>query len=128
MASRLLLLTLLLCSLAATQAQLRLFNLRASGLPSGLLGTTDGYVKVFCGSSLLGETSVRNNTPNPWWAEEFTYFSAAENDTLKLEVLDSDYGFDDRLGICQRQMKLGTHEHDCYLEKGGVLHYEYTLS
>ncbi|XP_040898783.1 perforin-1-like [Toxotes jaculatrix] len=127
MASSLPLLLLVLCSLTEAEAQLRLFNLRASNLPSNILGTTDGYVKVFCGSATLGETSVRNNDQNPWWEEEFTHFMAQENDVLRLEVHDSDFLFDDLLGVCQRQMKLGTHEHDCFLEKGGILHYSYTL-
>ncbi|XP_029916800.1 perforin-1-like [Myripristis murdjan] len=120
-------LLLALCSLVVVQAQLRLFNLRATGLPADLLGITDGYVKVFCGSGVLGETSVRHNNANPWWEEEFVHFKAQQNDVLRLEVFDSDPIFDDLLGICQRQIKVGTHEHDCFLEKGGTLHYAYTL-
>ncbi|XP_060928147.1 perforin-1-like [Limanda limanda] len=127
MASSLLLLLLLLYSLTVAVAQLRLFNLRASDLHSNILGTPDAYVKVFCGSADLGETSVRNNNPNPWWEEEFTHFKAQQNDILRLEVHDSDFLFDDLVGVCQRQIKLGTHEHDCYLERGGTLHYSYTL-
>ncbi|XP_044053340.1 uncharacterized protein LOC122876745 isoform X2 [Siniperca chuatsi] len=127
MVSSLLLFLLVLCSLTVAQAQLKLFNLQASNLPSSILGTTDGYVKVFCGSVPLGETSVRNNNPNPWWEEEFTHFKAQKNDILQLEVHDSDFIIDDLLGVCQRQIKLGTHEHDCFLEKGGILHYSYTL-
>ncbi|XP_076588045.1 perforin-1-like [Chaetodon auriga] len=127
MASSLPLLLLVLCSLTGTEAQLRLFNLRASDLPTNLLATTDGFVKVFCGSISLGETSVRNNDPNPWWEEEFTYFQVQENDILKLEVYDSDILFDDLVGACHRELKRGTHEHDCYLERGGILHYSYTL-
>lgn len=127
MVSSLLLLLLVLCSLTVAEAQLKLFNLRASNLPSTILGTTDGYVKVFCGSAPLGETSVRNNNQNPWWEEEFTHFKAQENDVLRLEVHDSDFIFDDLLGVCQRQIKLGTHEHNCFLDKGGILHYAYSL-
>ncbi|XP_071392161.1 perforin-1-like [Centroberyx affinis] len=128
MASSLSSLLLVLCSLAAVEARLQLFNLRASDLPSGLLGTTDGYVKVFCGSATLGETSVRDNNANPWWDEKFSHFGARQNDVLRLEVYDSDFLYDDLLGICQRQIKMGTHEHDCFLKKGGTLHYSYTLS
>lgn len=127
MVSSLLLLLLVLCSLTVAEAQLKLFNLRASNLPSTILGTTDGYVKVFCGSAPLGETSVHNNNQNPWWEEEFTHFKAQENDVLRLEVHDSDFIFDDLLGVCQRQIKLGTHEHNCFLDKGGILHYAYSL-
>ncbi|XP_008300465.1 perforin-1-like [Stegastes partitus] len=128
MTSGLPLLLLVLGSLSAAEAQLMVFNLRASDLPAGILATTDGYVKVFCGSASLGETSVRNNDQNPWWEEKFTYFQAHENDVLRLEVHDSDILFNDLLGICQRQIKLGTHEHDCFLKSGGILHYSYTLS
>lgn len=127
MASSLPVLLLVLCSLTVAQSQLRLFDLRASDLPSGLFGTTDGYVEVFCGSNALGKTSVRKNNTHPWWEEEFAYFNAQENDVLRLEVHDSDFFFDDLLGVCQRQIKLGTHKHDCFLEKGGTLHYTYTL-
>lgn len=128
MASALPLLVLLVFSLSSAQAQIKVFDLRASDLPSSLLGTTDGYVKVFCGAASLGKTSIRNNNKHPWWEEEFQHFSAQENDVLKLEVLDSDFLFDDLIGVCQRQVKPGTHSHDCFLEKGGTLHYSYTLS
>lgn len=128
MASALPLLVLVLFSLGVAQAQIRVFDLRASDLPGNLLGTTDGYVKVFCGSASLGETSVRNNNRNPWWEEDFQYFNTQENDILRLEVHDSDFLFDDLLGVCQRQIKKGTHDHNCFLEKGGTLHYSYTLN
>ncbi|XP_028313701.1 synaptotagmin-3-like [Gouania willdenowi] len=126
MASSLLLL-LLLCT-ASVSAQLRIFGLRARGLPSDLLGTTDGYVKVFIGTTILGQTSVRHNNANPWWDEEFAYFKVQENDLLRLEVHDDDFLFDDLLGVCQRPVKEGTHTHECYLEKKGTLFYTYTLS
>ncbi|KAK1895250.1 Perforin-1 [Dissostichus eleginoides] len=123
------LLLLVLCTLTVAEAQLKLFNLRASKLHSGILGTPDAYVKFFCsGSATLGETSVRNNDRNPWWEEEFTYVNARENDTMRLEVHDQDIGLDDLLGVCQRQIKLGTHAHECFLEEGGSLHYTYSLS
>lgn len=82
--------------------QLKVFDLRAKGLPSGLLGITDGYVKVFRGAAFLGKTSVRNNQANPWWSEEFSHFSGTSKDLLKLEVWDSDFIFDDLLGTCIR--------------------------
>lgn len=128
MASRLpLLLLLVLCSLSMTEGQIKVYNLRASDLPSNLLGTTDGYVKVNLGSINLGKTSVRNNNKNPWWEEEFLYFDAKEGDTLRLELHDSDVLFDDLLGVCQRQLRWGSYEINCFLEKGGTLHYSYTL-
>lgn len=104
-----------------------MFNLKASDLPSNLLGTTDGYVKVTLGSIALGKTAVRNNNKNPWWEEEFMYFDAKEGDTLKLELLDSDFLLDDLLGVCQRQLRWGSFDIECYLEKGGTLYYSYKL-
>ncbi|KAM3611779.1 uncharacterized protein V6R79_024128 [Siganus canaliculatus] len=120
-------LLLVLFSLSVAEAQLTVFDLRASDLPANILATTDGFVEVSCGSFSLGKTAVRRNTVSPWWEEEFTYFKAQENDTLVLEVYDSDILFDDLLGTCERQIVPGTHEHDCFLKKGGTLHYAYTL-
>ncbi|KAG7251137.1 hypothetical protein CRUP_018110 [Coryphaenoides rupestris] len=117
---------LVLIPLSAVQAQLKLFNLRATDLPADILGITDGYVEVYCGPAYLGKTSVRHNTVNPWWEEEFFYFKAQAYDVLRLEVHDKDFLFDDLLGTCQRAIKVGTHKHDCYLKKG-ALHYSYTL-
>lgn len=127
MTSSLSLFLLILCGLSVAQAQLKIFNLRATGLPSDIFGITDGYVKVFSGSAALGVTSVRKDNANPWWDEVFSHYDAQRNDVLRLEVHDSDVIFDDLLGVCQRQIKVGTYVHDCYLEKGGVLSYEYTL-
>ncbi|KAL3041131.1 hypothetical protein OYC64_019359 [Pagothenia borchgrevinki] len=121
------LLILVLCTLTVAEAQLKVFNMRASKLDSGILGTPDAYVIAFCGSASLGETSVRHNNENPWWDEDFTHFKAQENDVMRLEVYDQDIGFDDLLGVCQRQIKLGTHKHECFLEEGGSFHYTYTL-
>ncbi|KAJ0019847.1 hypothetical protein NQD34_007416 [Periophthalmus magnuspinnatus] len=118
----------LLLGVSLSFAQVKIFNLRASDLPSDLLGITDGYVKVFCGPAALGETTVKDNNANPWWEEEFTYFKAQENDVLRLEVFDEDFLIHDLLGVCQRKLRVGSYKHDCYLEKGGTLHYEYTLS
>ncbi|KAJ3603788.1 hypothetical protein NHX12_028529 [Muraenolepis orangiensis] len=119
---------LVLVSLPAVQAQLRVFNMRGSSLPPNILDTADAYVEVYCGPAYLGKTSVRNNNPNPWWEEEFTHFKAQPGDVLRLEVRDSDYLLDDLLGTCQRPVKVGTHTHVCFLKKKGTLHYSYTLA
>ncbi|XP_041644214.1 rabphilin-1-like [Cheilinus undulatus] len=127
MASSLPLLLLVVCTLNVAQSQIRVFDLRATGLPSDLLGISDGYVTIYCASTSLGKTSVQHDTINPWWPEEFSYYKAKENDLLRLEVHDSDLLFDDLLGVCERPIKVGTHSHDCYLAEGGTLHYSYTL-
>ncbi|XP_035495746.2 perforin-1 isoform X1 [Scophthalmus maximus] len=128
MASGLPLLLLVLCSLTAAEAWLRLYNLRARGLDADTFSAADGYVKVIIyGSAHLGMTSVKIHNRNPFWTEEFSYFDASENDILRLEVFDRDLIYDDLLGVCQRRIKVGTHQHDCCLEEGGTLYYTYTL-
>lgn len=127
MASKLPVLLLVVSALTLAQAQLRLFNLRASDLPSSIFGKTDGYVMVFCGETSLGKTSVRTETDDPWWEEEFSHFHAQENEILRLEVHDNDLIFDDLVGTCERPLQVGSHQHDCFLEKGGTLHYSYTF-
>lgn len=122
------LLLLILCSLAVTQANVSVFNLRATDLPADIFGISDGYVKVFCDSASLGMTSTQHNEINPWWTEQFAYKHAQENSVLRLEVHDSDLVFDELLGICQCQLKQGYHDVRCSLEKGGTLYYSYTLS
>ncbi|CAL9707894.1 unnamed protein product [Knipowitschia caucasica] len=125
---RSLLLLLLGASVCWGHSQLRVFNLRAKGLPQDFFGITDGYVKVFFRNDLLGQTSVRKNTVDPWWKEEYTTYTAQENATLKLEVHDEDLILDDLLGTCLSQVQNGTHQKQCALEKGGMLFYDYTLS
>ncbi|XP_075903137.1 perforin-1-like [Nelusetta ayraudi] len=127
MASRLSLFLLVVCSLAVAQAQLRLFNLHASGLPSDIFGITDAYIKVFSGSTHLGTTAVRHNNKNPWWDEEFTYYPATDGSVLTLEVFDEDVIFDDLVGRCTRELRVGSYDIDCYLAEGGTLHYSYSL-
>ena len=122
----LVLVLLALVPLSAVQAQLRVFNIRATGLPSDDLGITDGYVEVSSSSGYLGKTSVRHNDANPWWDEEFRDTEALPNDVLRLTVHDSDVFFDDFLGSCQQSIKVGTFSHDCFLEEG-TLSYSYSL-
>lgn len=70
------LLLFVLFSLTSGEPHIRVFNLWAKDLPSGLLWTTDGYVKVFLNMNFLGQTSVITNEANPWWDEEFTFWGA----------------------------------------------------
>lgn len=122
------LLLLVLCGLAVAQGDVRVYNLRATGLPSDALGISDGYVKVFSGPASLGKTATLHNQVNPWWNEEFVYKNAVENDILRLEVYDSDLIFDDRLGVCSTALKMGSFDHQCTLDEGGSLFYSYVLS
>ncbi|XP_041692365.1 GTPase activating protein 1-like [Coregonus clupeaformis] len=125
---------LVVCVLAVVQIYaaeerkvLKVFNLRASDLNSGLFQTPDAYVKVFMGSGYGGKTEVKNDNTDPWWKEDFNFFNARENDPLRLEVYDSDVVFDDLLGTCERSIKNGTWQHSCSIKRGGILSYSYTL-
>ncbi|CAB1322382.1 unnamed protein product, partial [Coregonus sp. 'balchen'] len=125
---------LVVCVLAVVQIYaaeerkvLKVFNLRASNLDSSLLGTADAYVEVFRAFGFLGRTEVKNDNTDPSWEEEFSFLNARENNTLRMEVYDSDVDLDDLLGTCERSIKMGTFQHQCFLKKGGTLHYSYTL-
>nr|XP_013998872.1 unnamed protein product [Salmo salar] len=106
---------------------LKVFNLRASDLDSDLLGIPDAYVEVFRAYGFLGRTEVKNNNADPAWEEEFSFLNAHENNTLRLEVYDSDIFFDDLLGTCECSIKIGTWQHQCFLKTGGTLYYSYIL-
>ncbi|CAB1441925.1 unnamed protein product [Pleuronectes platessa] len=69
-----------------------------------------------------------SNQKSIFWEEEFSDPMAQQNDILRLEVHDEDLIFADLLGVCQRHINKGTHEIDCYLEKGGTLQYTYSLN
>ncbi|KAG7488943.1 hypothetical protein JOB18_001623 [Solea senegalensis] len=127
MASSLPILMLLLCSLTVAQAELRVYNLRATDLPSDFFGTTDGYVKAFINTDPIGETSVEKNEKNPSWFEDLTYSAAKTGDILRLEVHDSDPFFDDLVGSCATAIKRGTYSLKCYLMEGGKLQYTYSF-
>ncbi|KAL0978997.1 hypothetical protein UPYG_G00179070 [Umbra pygmaea] len=133
MASSLLWCLLVGCALAVFQVYaqertvLKVFNLRASNLHSSIIQTPDAYIKVFLGPSYGGKTEVKNDNTDPWWKEEFGFFNAHEDDLLRLEVYDSDMFFHDLLGTCERYIKNGTFQHECFLNTGGSLYYSYTL-
>merc|ERR1712168_1418484 len=72
---------------------------------------------------------LATTTPTPWWEEEFNHFRAQTGEVLKLEVFDSDIGFDDNLGTCQRSIQVGVWKDlECYLKRGGTLYYSYTFT
>ncbi|XP_038840182.1 cytosolic phospholipase A2-like [Salvelinus namaycush] len=106
---------------------LKVFNLHATDLHSSLLGTPDAYVEVFRAYGFLGRTEVKKDNRDPSWKEEFSFLNARENNILRLEVYDSDINSDDLLGTCERSIKIGTWKHQCFLKKGGILNYSYTL-
>lgn len=110
-----------------TSATVRVFGLHARDLTGDPAGNKpDPYVKIWCGSSFGGQTEFLKNTANPFWSAEFTFPNCKANDNLRLEVWDKDLKFDDRLGICTRQVRYGSSTGTCFLKKGTVF-YTYML-
>ncbi|XP_029914268.1 perforin-1-like [Myripristis murdjan] len=88
----------------------------------GILGKTDGYVKVKIGRRTLS-TKVINNNNNPNW---FTYlrFGTTYSRIGHVEIWDKDSGFwwnrDDLLGRCYFYMYPGRRTLTCRLRHGFV--------
>uniref|UniRef100_A0A3Q2QPS3 C2 domain-containing protein n=1 Tax=Fundulus heteroclitus TaxID=8078 RepID=A0A3Q2QPS3_FUNHE len=128
MASSIPLIVLLLCSVGVAHSDLRVYNLRATGLRPDQTSSADGFVKVYCGSRFLGQTHVYNNHPNPSWPESFSYPRAKHNDNLRVRVYDKDVVFDDELGSCSTRIRRGNSNMHCSLRKGGTLFFSYSFS
>ncbi|KAJ0068115.1 hypothetical protein NL108_016176 [Boleophthalmus pectinirostris] len=121
-------LLLLLLGVSLSSADLKVFNLYGDNVaPSGDL-RPDCYIKVFLDSTSLGQTSMIKDNKNPVWSDQFHYFDAQEYQQLRLEVWDRDLNFDDGLGICRTEIRVGTYKQSCYMTRGGLVHYTYTLS
>ncbi|KAI2665529.1 Perforin-1 [Labeo rohita] len=105
-----------------TSATVRVFNLHARDLTGDPAGNKpDPYVKIWCGSSFGGQTEFLKNTANPFWSAEFTFPNCKANDNLRLEVWDKDLKFDDRLGICTRQVQYGSFTAMAVFDRLGLL-------
>ena len=94
--------------LAPTEAAVRVWGIRASGLEGDPTGPPDPYVKVWCSSSFGGMTEFYRDTHNPSWNAEFYFPNCKANDVLKLEVWDKDLNLDDYLGRCVTQVTSGS--------------------
>uniref|UniRef100_M4AYQ4 C2 domain-containing protein n=1 Tax=Xiphophorus maculatus TaxID=8083 RepID=M4AYQ4_XIPMA len=86
----------------------------------------DGYVKVYYGSRIMGQTSLVKSNRNPSWSQRFNYYSAMVGGSLTVRVYDKDVVFDDFLGSCTTKIERGTYSARCNLSKGGTLYFTYT--
>lgn len=62
-------------------------------------GCSDPYVVIQVDGNEVGRTSVKNNSNNPCWNEDFKFTVSPNNKFLTIEIMDDDYGEDDSLGF-----------------------------
>ncbi|KAB5528271.1 hypothetical protein PHYPO_G00138360 [Pangasianodon hypophthalmus] len=124
------LLILVLSSHVTLTNALRLWGLRAVGLPGDALGNRpDPYVTVWCDGLIGGKTEVITGTHNPTWNKGFS-LSCKTGATLKMEVWDKDIKYDDYLGVCTHRVSTtsGTgKELTCTSLKKGTFYYRYNV-
>ncbi|XP_005809816.1 perforin-1-like [Xiphophorus maculatus] len=128
MASSLPLIVLLLCCVSLAHSYLSVSNIRAQNLRPDKYSKPDGYVKVYYGSRIMGQTSLVKSNRNPSWSQRFNYYSAMVGGSLTVRVYDKDVVFDDFLGSCTTKIERGTYSARCNLSKGGTLYFTYSFS
>ncbi|KAI4874466.1 hypothetical protein NFI96_007060 [Prochilodus magdalenae] len=99
----------LVAHLGLTDAAVRVWGMRASGLKGDPVGHPDPYLKVWCASTFGGMTEFYKDNGSPAWSAQFYFPSCGINDIVKLEVWDKDLNFDDHLGTCTSRVVSGTH-------------------
>ncbi|XP_052335353.1 perforin-1-like [Oncorhynchus keta] len=125
---------LVLCTLALVHCDLhdgpvRVYDIRASKLKGRFFSKPDPYVKVWCGSSFHGKSSILKKQENPTWPDQFNFANILPNSILTLEVWDDVIGPDRHMGTCTTTIRPGTHTETCQLKKGTVYYtYSYGYS
>uniref|UniRef100_A0A4W5KIE0 C2 domain-containing protein n=1 Tax=Hucho hucho TaxID=62062 RepID=A0A4W5KIE0_9TELE len=123
---------LVLCTLALVHCDLhdgpvRVWNIRASNLKGRAFSKPDPYVKVWCGSSFHGKSSILKKQANPTWPDKFNFANIIHKSVLTLEVWDDVIGLDRHIGTCRTTIRPGTHTEICKLKKTTV-YYTYSYS
>lgn len=124
------LLILVLSSHAVLTGAVRLWGLRAVGLPGDPKGNRpDPFVKVRCAGVSAGETEVITGTHNPTWDKGFN-LSCNVGSTLEMEVWDKDIMIHDYLGTCTHTVSTqsGTgNEIKCTTLPKGTFYFRYNV-
>ncbi|XP_056605220.1 perforin-1-like [Triplophysa dalaica] len=114
--------------LELTSAGVEITNIKADSLydvdPAG--NKADAYVMVWCNGLFGGSTGYREDTNYPRWSREFIFSYCGVGDTLKLQVWDSDWDYDDNLFTCTTQLKSGSYTYTCK-HYHGTLYLDYRV-
>ncbi|XP_018428545.1 PREDICTED: perforin-1-like [Nanorana parkeri] len=93
----------------------------ASGLWGDYITQTDGYVIVSVGLvSARAQTILDNDNPNWDTQLDLGVLELSSISSLKVEVWDEDYIYDDLLGSCKKSINSGEKDEVCYLDYGSV--------
>ncbi|XP_020346107.1 perforin-1-like [Oncorhynchus kisutch] len=121
---------LVLCTLTLVHCDLndgpiRVYDIRASNLKGRFFSKPDPYVKVWCGSSFHGKSSILKKQENPTWPDQFNFANILPNSVLTVEVWDDVIGPDRHMGTCTATIRPGRHTETCHLKKG-IVYYTYS--
>ncbi|XP_062382879.1 perforin-1-like [Sardina pilchardus] len=113
------------CPQRIARGRLVVTVLRARRLKGDRWGRTEGYVKLWYGSSYQRSRMIRSNYPT--WNQRFDFGYVDTTQLLRLEVWDEDWGRDDRLGRCNVYLQQGTHSRSCRVKRG-PFYFKFTLT
>uniref|UniRef100_A0A3P9QJR9 Perforin-1-like n=1 Tax=Poecilia reticulata TaxID=8081 RepID=A0A3P9QJR9_POERE len=105
------------CPLHASWGTLSVTIVRGWDL-NGDTGQTDGYVKMYYGSTQHSTKIIESN--NPQWDAEFNLGKVDTSLELKIEVWDKDWKSDDLLIRCEKYLIPGSHTFTCKGQYGNV--------
>ncbi|XP_053182085.1 perforin-1-like [Scomber japonicus] len=113
------------CPKQASRGKLEVTIVRAWDLKGDYWGETEGYAKMWYGSTYRKTRVIESN--NPHWNAHYDLGKVDTQLGLKVEVWDKDWYSDDNLGSCVKYLKQGSHSFSCPVKRGRV-DIEYTLT
>ncbi|XP_036951741.1 perforin-1-like [Acanthopagrus latus] len=113
------------CPLQTMRGTLEVTIIGAQDLFGDDASQTDGYAKVFHGSSYHKTPVISSD--NPVWNSHFNLGKVDTNLEIKVQVWDQDWHYDDLLGLCTRHLTQGTHLIRC-TAYSGHFDFSYTLT
>ncbi|XP_030285656.1 perforin-1-like [Sparus aurata] len=114
------------CPLQTKWGKLNVTMVGARDLWGDDASETDGYAKVFHGSSFHKTSVISSN--NPVWNSHFYLGKVDTYLEIKVEVWDQDWWHDDLLGSCMKNLTQGAHTIFCTGETNSIFEFSYTLT